>query len=92
MADGLDSNEPREIAKVLAQGALWPASVDTRFEIAVEAFSSEPEAAAYIDAGLRLHLLGLDVPGVNIGNVVTRPLAGHDDWDMTEALTASVTR
>lgn len=35
MADGLDSNEPREIAKVLAQGALWPASVDTRFEIAV---------------------------------------------------------
>lgn len=35
MTDGLDSNEPREIAQVLAQGALWPASVDTRFEIAV---------------------------------------------------------
>lgn len=35
MADGLDSSDPREIARVLAQGALWPASVDTRFEIAV---------------------------------------------------------
>lgn len=35
MADGLDSNDPREIARVLAQGALWPASIDTRFEIAV---------------------------------------------------------
>jgi hypothetical protein len=66
--------------------------VVARFEIAVEAFSSEPEAAAYIDAGLRLHLLGLDVPGVNIGNVVTRPIARHDDADMTEALTASVKR
>ena len=35
LADGLDSNAPSEIARVLAQGSLWPASVDTRFEIAV---------------------------------------------------------
>lgn len=35
LVDGLDSNEPGDIAKVLAQGSLWPASVDTRFEIAV---------------------------------------------------------
>lgn len=35
MVEGLDSSDPLELARVLAQGALWPASIDTRFEIAV---------------------------------------------------------
>ncbi len=35
LAEGLDSDDPLQLAKVLSRGALWPANVDTRFEIAV---------------------------------------------------------